>query len=44
MRYIDLEVIDIRSMIVGGYIHNYARFYEKSTSQMSVNKGRITKT
>ena len=34
MRYIDL-----RSMDVGGYRHNYEGFYEKTSYQMFINKG-----
>ena len=29
-------------MDVGGYKHNYEGFYEKSTYQMFINKGRTT--
>ena len=35
-------VFDIRSMEVGGYIHDYEGFYEKFTYLMSKNKGRMT--
>ena len=31
-------------MDVGGYIHNYESFYEKTSFQMSINKGRTTIT
>ena len=34
----------MRSMDVGGYRHNYEGFYEKSSYQMSINKGRTTTT
>ena len=29
----------MRSVNVGGYIHNYEGFYKKSTYQMSINGG-----
>ena len=29
----------MRSMDIGGYRHNYEGFYEKSTYQISINKG-----
>ena len=31
-------------MDVGGYRHNYEGFYEKTSYQMSINKGRTTTT
>ena len=31
-------------MDVGGYRHNYEGFYEKTSFQMSINKGRTTTT
>ena len=31
-------------MDVGGYRHNYEGFYEKSSYQMSINRGRTTTT
>ena len=31
-------------MDVGGYRHNYKGFYEKSTYEMSINRGRMTRT
>ena len=31
-------------MDVGGYRHNYESFYEKTSYQMSINRGRMTKT
>ena len=34
----------IRFMDVGGYRHNYEDFYEKTSSQMSINRGRMTTT
>ena len=30
------------SMYIGGYRHDCEGFYEKTTYQMSINKGRIT--
>ena len=42
MRYIDLEGHTYRSMDVNAY--NYDGFYHKITYQMSLNKGRMTKT
>ena len=44
MRYIDLEGHTHEVYDVGGYIHNNECFYEKSTYQMSLNKGRTTTT
>ena len=44
MRYMDLEVIHIRPMHVGGYVHYYEGFYEKSTYQIFINVGRTTTT
>ena len=44
MRYMDLEVTHIRSMDVGGYRHNYEGFYEKTSYQISINRGRMTTT
>ena len=32
----------IRSMNVGGYRHNYEGFYEKTSFQMSINRGIMT--
>ena len=32
----------MRFMDVGGYRHNYEGFYEKTSYQMSINKGRMT--
>ena len=37
-------VTHIRSMDVGEYRHNYGGFYEKTSYQMSINRGRTTKT
>ena len=34
----------IWSMDVGGYRHNYEAFYEKTSYQMSINRGRMTTT
>ena len=34
----------MRYMNVGGYIHNYESFYEKTSYQMFINKGRKTTT
>ena len=34
----------MRSIDFDGYKHNYEGFYEKSTYQMSINKGRMTTT
>ena len=31
-------------MDVGGYRHNYEGFYEKTSFQMSINRGRTTTT
>ena len=31
-------------MDVGGYRHNYEGFYEKTSYQMSINRGRTTTT
>ena len=31
-------------MDIGGYRHNYEGFYEKTSYQMSINKGRTTTT
>ena len=31
-------------MDVGGYRHNYEGFYEKTSYQMSINRGRMTTT
>ena len=31
-------------MDIGGYIHNYEGFYEKSTYQMSINRERMSMT
>ena len=31
-------------MDVGGYRHNYEDFYEKTSYQMSINRGRTTTT
>ena len=44
MRYKDLEVTHIRSMDVGEYRYNYKGFYEKTSYQMSINRGRMTTT
>ena len=44
MRYMDLEGTHIRSIDVSGYRHNYDSFYEKTSYQMSVNRGRTTTT
>ena len=32
----------IRSIDVGVYRHNYEGFYEKTSYQMSINRGRMT--
>ena len=37
-------VTHIRYMDVGGYRHNYECFYEKTSYQMSINRGRMTTT
>ena len=37
-------VTHIRSIDVGGYRHNYEDFYEKTSYQMSINRGRTTRT
>ena len=47
VRYMDLEgpyITYIRSMNVGGHRHYYESFYEKSTYQISINRGRTTTT
>ena len=44
MRYMDLEGTHIRFMDVGGYRHNYEGFYEKTSFQMSINRGRTITT
>ena len=44
MRYMDLEGHTHKVMDVGGYRHNYEGFYEKTSFQMSINKGRTTTT
>ena len=44
MRYLDLRVTHIRSMDVGRYRQNYEGFYEKTSYQMSINRGRTTIT
>ena len=45
MRYMDLEGhTHIRFMDVGGYRHNYEGFYEKTSYQISINRGRMTTT
>ena len=44
MRYMNVEghTQHIRFIDVGGYRHNYEDFYEKSTYQMFINRGRTT--
>ena len=37
-------VTNIRFMDVGGYKYNYEGFYEKTSYQMSINRGRTTTT
>ena len=37
-------VTHIRFMDVGGYRHNYEGFYEKTSFQMFINRGRTTTT
>ena len=44
MRYMDLEGHTHKVMDVGGYRHNYEGFYEKTSYQMSINRGRTTTT
>ena len=45
MRYMNLEGhTHIRSKDVGGYRCNYEGFYEKTSYQMSINRGRTTTT
>ena len=44
MRYMDLEGHNIRFIDLGGYRHNYEGFYEKTSYQMSINRGRTTTT
>ena len=39
-----MRVTHIRFMDVGGYRHNYEGFYEKTSFQMSINRGRTTIT
>ena len=34
----------MRFMDVGGYRHNYEGFYEKTSYQMSINRGSTTTT
>ena len=44
MRYMYLGVIHIRFMDIGGHRHNYGGFYEKTSFQISINRGRTTTT
>ena len=44
MRYVDLEGHTHKVIDIGGYRHHYEVFYEKTSYQMLINKGRTTTT